>query len=114
MFEFNELKKQCRIDYFSGSGAGGQHRNKNMNCVRLHHEPSGTIVVATEHRSRYRNRKLAFERLQEKLDEMNSPKTERIPTKEPAAVKKKVKEEKKQKSRKKELRKKIDPGDYGG
>ena len=30
-----------RIDYFSGTGAGGQYRNKHQNCVRLTHTESG-------------------------------------------------------------------------
>ena len=32
---FHAERKDFRIDYFSGTGAGGQYRNKHQNCVRL-------------------------------------------------------------------------------
>lgn len=56
-------KKDFVFDWFSGTGAGGQHRNKHKNCLRLLHPASGVRVVAQEHRSRTANRKLAMERL---------------------------------------------------
>lgn len=43
-----------RIDFFSGTGAGGQHRNKKMNSVRMTHVPTG-IVVTAQSRSREAN-----------------------------------------------------------
>lgn len=30
-----------RIEWFSGTGKGGQHRNKKMNSCRVIHDPSG-------------------------------------------------------------------------
>lgn len=42
--EFNE--RDFRIEWFSGSGAGGQHRNKTQNCCRLIHIPTGLMATA--------------------------------------------------------------------
>lgn len=55
--------KDCQVSYFSGTGGGGQHRNKHMNCVRLYHEPSGVRVAAQDHREKPRNELDALERL---------------------------------------------------
>lgn len=43
-----------KIEWFSGTGAGGQHRNKCMNSCRLIHIPTG-IVEARQSRSRSAN-----------------------------------------------------------
>ena len=56
-------KKDLDITWYSGSGAGGQHRNKHPNCCRIHHKDSGTLVTAGEQRSRDQNLKKAFNRL---------------------------------------------------
>ena len=57
---FSITKKDFKIDYFSGTGAGGQHRNKHQNCVRLHHTESGVIVTGQSSRERKSNIKEAF------------------------------------------------------
>lgn len=62
-------KKDFNIDWFSGSGAGGQHRNKHQNCCRLTHLPTGIVVQGTESRERPANLRKAFERLADKLKE---------------------------------------------
>ena len=56
-------RKDFAIFYFSGRGAGGQHRNKHMNCVRITHLDSGCCAQGTESRSRERNKRRAFNRL---------------------------------------------------
>ena len=60
---FSITKKDLKITYFSGSGAGGQHRNRHNNCVRINHPNSGVTVQATEHKSLSKNKQLAFKRL---------------------------------------------------
>lgn len=45
-----------RIEWFSGSGAGGQHRNKHQNSCRVHHIPTG-ISEARQGRERISNLK---------------------------------------------------------
>ena len=60
---FSVTKKDLEISYFSGTGAGGQHRNKHQNCVRIKHPESGVIVTGQEERSKDQNLKNAFKRL---------------------------------------------------
>jgi protein subunit release factor B len=74
------LKKQVLIETYRSSGPGGQRKNKVETAVRLTHLPSKITVVATKHRSQAGNRKLAFERLRERLIKLNRPKKRRIPT----------------------------------
>jgi peptide chain release factor 1 len=57
------------VDVFSGSGPGGQHRNKSEQCARLTHRPTGTVVVATASRSQRQNIQAAFAELQRRLAE---------------------------------------------
>jgi protein subunit release factor B len=57
---FSVEKKDFEITYFSGSGAGGQHRNKHQNCVRLKHRASGAIATGQSNRSRVANTKEAL------------------------------------------------------
>jgi protein subunit release factor A len=56
-------KKDLKYNWFSGTGAGGQHRNKHMNCLRLKHIPTKLGVVAQNHRDRVSNERLAIEKL---------------------------------------------------
>lgn|GEM_PF-348309 len=65
------LEAICEVSFVRGSGPGGQHRNKVETGVRLVHPPSGITIVATDDRSQTRNRENAFERLIEKLRELN-------------------------------------------
>jgi peptide chain release factor 1 len=55
------------IDVYSGSGPGGQHRNKTEQCARLTHRPSGLVVVATASRSQRQNIQAAFAELGRRL-----------------------------------------------
>jgi len=100
------LEREVSIDTFRSSGPGGQRKNKVATAVRLKHLPSGITVIATEHRFQSQNRKLAFERLQERLRKLNRPKKRRIPTPVPVSVIERKKEKKKILSKQKRLREK--------
>lgn len=52
---FSVTKKDFTIDYFSGTGAGGQHRNKHQNCVRMKHIESGANSTGQSNRNRKSN-----------------------------------------------------------
>jgi len=58
-------KKDFKIQWFSGTGAGGQHRNKHQNCVRITHVESGITATGQNYRERQRNFDDAFKRLAE-------------------------------------------------
>jgi len=61
--EIHLRKKDFRVDWFSGTGGGGQHRNKHQNCCRITHKDTGLSALGTSHRERSPNQKDAFERL---------------------------------------------------
>lgn len=56
-------KKDLEIQWFHGSGGGGQHRNKHANCCRIIHRDSGARGECSENKSREANQKVAFQRL---------------------------------------------------
>lgn len=56
-------KKDFNIEWFSGQGAGAQHRNKHQNCCRITHIESGLRAQGTESRERSTNQRVAFNRL---------------------------------------------------
>lgn len=53
--------KDYEIQWFSGTGAGGQHRNKTQNCCRVIHTPTGIRAHGTRSRSREDNLKTAMD-----------------------------------------------------
>ena len=75
------LNRSCRIEFVRDSGPGGQHRNKRYTGVRLVHEPTGTVVMATERREQSMNKELAFARMASKLQAMQHRPKKRRPTK---------------------------------
>jgi protein subunit release factor A len=60
-------KKDFHIEWFSGTGAGGQHRNRHQNCVRITHIESGLTTVGQNHRERRMNFDDAFRNLADKI-----------------------------------------------
>lgn len=56
------------VEWFSGTGSGGQKRNKSQTCVRMYHIPTG-LVESRQGRSRINNEADAKEALIKKLDE---------------------------------------------
>lgn len=64
---FSARKKDFRIDWFTGQGAGGQKRNKTALCCRITHKETGLSAVGTKHTSRTKNQEDAFRTLTDKL-----------------------------------------------
>ncbi len=100
--------KDLRIDYFRGSGPGGQHRNTSETGVRITHLPTGVVVTATESRSRHMNLQRAMARLEEKLIARLRKKRPRIATRPGRAAKARRLDNKRKKSEKKRDRQKLD------
>jgi len=48
------------LEWFSGTGRGGQHRNKHQNCCRVTHIATGIQAQGTGSRSRERNKRDAL------------------------------------------------------
>jgi len=90
------LKDEVEMTAFKSGGPGGQHKNKTESAVRLKHLPTGLIVVAADHRSQFKNREAAWERLLEKLARRRQKRKPRVPTQPPRAAKAKRLEGKKQ------------------
>lgn len=60
-------RKDFKIEWFSGTGPGGQNRNKVQACCRITHIPSGLKATAQRDRSRQTNFRNAFLDLGEKI-----------------------------------------------
>lgn len=65
---FSITRKDLDIDWFSGTGAGGQYRNKHQNCCRIRHRESGAMATGQSQRHRHENVKEALNGL------VNNPK----------------------------------------
>jgi peptide chain release factor 1 len=61
-------ERDFRIEWFSGSGAGGQHRNRHFCCARLVHLPTG-LKQERQGRSREANYRDAMAALIAMLDD---------------------------------------------
>ena len=62
---FSVTAKDCNFEYYRGSGAGGQKRNKTSSACRCKHIASGAIGQSQDERSRKINQRLAFKRMSE-------------------------------------------------
>ncbi len=60
-------KNDLKIEWYSGTGAGGQYRNKHQNSCRITHLPTGT-VVKSECRSRQNSLNEAMAEIQQRVD----------------------------------------------
>lgn len=69
--EIQFYEKDIHYQAMRSSGAGGQHVNKVSSAIRATHIPTGIAVVAMDSRSQHQNKKLATERLMQKLAQNN-------------------------------------------
>ncbi|MGR3303776.1 MAG: peptide chain release factor-like protein [Candidatus Scalindua sp.] len=65
--EIHLTKKDFKIDWFSGKGAGGQKRNKTQNCCRITHLETGITTTGQSNKERPANQKEAFNNLAKRL-----------------------------------------------
>lgn len=98
------LLAECEVQTFRSGGPGGQHQNTTESGVRLVHLPSGVRVESRSERSQHRNRRIALERLREKLVELATPETPRRATRVPRSEKRRRLDEKKRRSQVKKMR----------
>lgn len=104
-----EIKESdIKIEFYRGSGPGGQHRNVTDSAVRIRHLPTGIVAQASESRSQVQNRETAMERLAEALARRERKARKRIKTNVPHGEKVKRLTEKKRQSQKKQLRSSSD------
>ena len=61
-------KNDLKIEWYSGTGARGQYRNKHQNSCRITHLPTG-ITAKAECRSRQNSLDQAMTAIQNQLDE---------------------------------------------
>lgn len=62
---FSLTAKDFKFDYFRGTGAGGQKRNKTSSGVRCTHLQSGAVGKSDDTRSQHQNKQIAFQRMAE-------------------------------------------------
>jgi len=59
------------IQSYKASGPGGQHRNKVETAIRIIHNPTGTIVTASDSKSKVQNKKSAIAKLKKALSKQS-------------------------------------------
>ncbi|HZN11251.1 MAG TPA: peptide chain release factor-like protein [Blastocatellia bacterium] len=104
------LERDSDLEFFVAGGPGGQHRNKVETGVRLRHRPTGLVVTATERRSQAANREAAYERLAERLTDLQRVRRPRRATRPTAAARRERVDEKKRRGQVKRARTRP-PGD---
>jgi peptide chain release factor 1 len=69
--QFTLNDSDLKIEWYSGTGAGGQHRNKHQNSCRLTHIPTNTLVTA-QCRSRINSLEQAKQELSARLQQQHN------------------------------------------
>ena len=64
-------ESEFKVEWYSGTGKGGQYRNKHQNCCRLTHIPTG-IVQTAQNRERVSNLRDAKDAINKRLDAMEA------------------------------------------
>jgi peptide chain release factor 1 len=67
MTNFTLTDSDLKVEWFSGTGGGGQYRNKHQNSCRLIHLPTG-VVESAQTRSRNNSYKEAFNALKSRIE----------------------------------------------
>ncbi len=67
MKEIHLTRKDFSVEWFSGTGSGGQHRNKHQNCCRITHIATGLRATGQNARDRPTNQRNAFEALAKRI-----------------------------------------------
>ena len=70
-FRFDKLN-DIRFETFRSAGKGGQNVNKTSTAVRAIHLPTKITAVSSSERSQIINKRIAYLRLMEKMDEQSS------------------------------------------
>ena len=60
---FSVTLKDCDVQPYKGSGAGGQKRNKTSSAIRLVHKDSGAVGQCENFREQSKNKAEAFRRM---------------------------------------------------
>lgn len=67
MEELHLRKKDFKIDWFSGTGNGGQNKNKTQNTCRITHIATGLRAMCGDYRERPKNQAAAFKMLADRI-----------------------------------------------
>lgn len=62
-------ESDLKIEWYSGTGAGGQHRNKHQNSCRITHIPTGEVATA-QCRSRQNSLDMAMTDIKTRIDNL--------------------------------------------
>ena len=99
-------EEDLEFSFFRSSGPGGQKKNVTDSAVRLRHVPTGIVVVATASRSQHRNKALAREELERRLQARRRRPKPRVATRPSRAARQRRLESKRRRGATKRMRQK--------
>ena len=71
------IEKDVKVQWYSGTGCGGQYRNKHQNSCRLVHMPTGIQSIGTRNRERGANLRDAMAELERRVQAASAVQKER-------------------------------------